>query len=93
MSLVDDAKRVVERAVTYHEIEGKRATVCHLCSWARISWGDRPVEHSPKCPVPGLPRIVAALEAAERMVAAFEADEQEAFWREFDALAADEESA
>lgn len=68
MSLLEDARQTIKRAVRTVEYEGRNATVCHLCSWARTFWDDQAVEHSADCPVPALPKIVAALEAAERVV-------------------------
>lgn len=67
MSLVEDAQRVMDRTVRTSDVFGKRGTICHLCSSARIFWNDQPIEHSPDCPVPALPGIVAALAAAERL--------------------------
>lgn len=65
MSLIEVMQRLIDRSATTHEVYGKRGTACHLCSWARVYWDDESIEHSPDCPVPTLPRIVAALEAAE----------------------------
>ena len=56
MSLVDDARKMAKT----HPAGNRENTVCHLCGGRAGCYGD--------CPWLSLPRIVAALEAAERFV-------------------------
>lgn len=70
MNALEAAMRMQDRAVTIHDVQGKRVVVCHLCSWTRVFWGDQPAEHSPDCPVPALPEIIWSLERLEQMQAA-----------------------
>ncbi len=68
MSLVDDAKRL-ERVGPYL-IEGSH---CELCGRVIVGFAHiAPEGHDAVCPVRSWPRIVAALEAADRVVRTFE---------------------
>lgn len=72
-----DAARALVTATLVYETAGRLfCSVCHAEAWPEHFTFDRdallaghPGEHEPGCPVFTLPRIVAALEAAERVAA------------------------
>lgn len=68
MSILEAARRLAD-----HGLRDKHRGVCAVCEqwWTREDPGACPeiVHHLPDCPVPMLPQIVAALEAAEQRAA------------------------
>jgi hypothetical protein len=68
MSLLDDARRMVEHGFIRRQptLSGRMLIECVIC------YVDPSNGHDPECPVPSLPRIAAALEAAERVRAEYE---------------------
>jgi hypothetical protein len=78
MSLVDDAKRLAD--TNPHEA-GWQCPFCGMPNGRHSGFGDR---HHADCPWLAMPRIVAALEAAERVIDGDYFDVPKA---DFDALA------
>lgn len=70
MSLLDDARRLSENdAYVYSEY----GDYCHFCNgkaWEEPPDGSHHIEHAPDCPWLAMPKIVAALEAADALIAA-----------------------
>lgn len=63
MSLVNDAKRLAEAwPIKWIDERTSKCRFCHASLWNEND------EHYDECPVLGLPQIVAALEAAERLI-------------------------
>lgn len=70
MSLLDDARKLRdEQAGTWTEDGRGWMAACRFCdAYSEVS--EESLVHAPECPVLALPRIVAALEAAELMTIA-----------------------
>jgi len=69
MNLMDDARRLAKNGFTPWEDS------CHLtCDLCGADFAEDGARHAPGCPWLSMPKIVAVLEAAERMVAAWQAD-------------------
>lgn len=63
MSLLDDVRRLAETA------PGCANGLCHVCgSPGALIWEPGPTRHALDCPWLALPRIIAALAAAERLI-------------------------
>ncbi len=71
MTLLDDARRLSVGPPPLEKFDGE---VCHYCRHLMVEIVDnegnflKPQPHHPDCPWLAMPKIVAVLEAAERMV-------------------------
>lgn len=76
MSLLDDARRLAERnALAFVTDTG--AFRCIACPAGVVFDSDEELVHSPRCPSLALPRIVAVLEAAERLIVPYDGEPSE----------------
>lgn len=67
MTVLDDARRMVEAGAYYYPEEDDGWTPKPVCKWCgRGSWGED--EHAPGCPWLVMPKIVAVLEVADQIV-------------------------
>jgi hypothetical protein len=66
-NLLDDARYLAENAPIYTtDLDGQSVYFCVHCDLGDPHWKAGGFKHAPDCPWLALPKIVAALEAAER---------------------------
>lgn len=82
MSLLDDARRLVSAGEPTYYSESEKRLCCTFCVGVEGEGQGTDVTHEPDCAWLSMPRIVAALESAERMAMAHEQQSYPGYWSE-----------